>query len=218
MNLLFNRPSQAAAPNTILSDILPSNSCGRNVCDQLDRLIGSGANGLLDILAYELNDGPIIRRLIDAARNGVRIRLIVDAGRFQDPLLKHIRDYNRSAVAAPQVRIELKTLRGGRLSRYGCMHQKAFYMQLADGSRTVFFGSFNFTNNAAKYNYENCMVIKHTTENPPVQPVFLPLQTAVNRFRSEFSTLWFNAILPVGIPRPEDFALVPAPVGGGGPA
>jgi len=187
IGVFFNDPSTNPNASGILSYNLQSNLCGRRICTSLNNLGQGpyGAQDVLNILAYNLNDSSITASIINAARKGVTIQILLNEGNLENPLMRQVREFNRTEVPAnPQLlkRIQIKTLRGR--GNYGAMHHKVIYMT-SHYRREVVWGSFNFSNNAAKYNYENCARIS--------QPMGVnndQLTQVLDDFSGKFIALW----------------------------
>lgn len=144
-----------------------------------------GAGDVLNILAYNLNDPSITASIISAARRGVTVQILLNQGNLENPLMRQVREFNRTEVPAnPHLlkRIQIKTLRGR--GNYGVMHHKVIYM-ITHYRREVLWGSFNFTNNASKYNYENC-----TRISQPVGGDNNQLNQMLEDFSGKFIALW----------------------------
>ncbi len=166
-----------------------NNTCGKKISRMLTNM-GLGDHGFedeLDIMAYNLNDSSLIGKIIDAAERGVQVRILLNQGAFGDSR-RSIKRYNTETLPADKTGrlkpIHVRTLKGG--GSYGVMHHKVMLMRMAHRRNTVFFGSFNFSNNAAKYNYENCAQAQHPYNTPAGDQV----RTLFDRFNVEFERLW----------------------------
>lgn len=97
----------------------------------------------VDVAAYQLSYLPLINALARASLRGVAVRVIVDDG------LESNTPANLAAFAGSRVLL----LADGREK---IMHNKYAVID----RRTVVTGSFNWTNNAERYNAENLVIIR----------------------------------------------------------
>lgn len=104
----------------------------------------SGASERIDFLAYSFTSDPLAYALLNAARNGVTVRGVMDAGQV---------DSNTGGEFDSFVKAGLDVLPDGNP---GLMHHKVIVI---DGE-TVVFGSYNFTRNASRANDENLLVVQ----------------------------------------------------------
>lgn len=103
-----------------------------------------GAHHSIDIAAYSFTSKPIARALVDAARRGVRVRVVMDKSQETER-------YTSATFlihAGTPVRID---------DHYAIMHNK--FLVIDD--KTVETGSFNYTYSAAHRNAENVIVIRN---------------------------------------------------------
>lgn len=127
----------------------------------------------IDLAIFDFTAGPVAEALTDAAERGIKIRIVADrrqaAGKHSEvPYL-----YGR--------KVPIKILAGrGR----GIMHHK---FAVFDG-KLVVTGSYNWTENAEHFNYENLLV-----EDSVV---------LAGRYAKEFELLWARG-KPVGPEEPE---------------
>ena len=101
----------------------------------------------IDIAMYSFTNAKIAKRIKNAAKRGVRVRVILD----KDQNLKD--RYSKIGYLAKYKNIRVYTLSGKRLraeEHFGKMHQK---LAIIDHKRLVF-GSANWSNSAFKRNYE----------------------------------------------------------------
>ncbi len=104
------------------------------------------ARSSIDVAMYSFTNKSIAKRLKNAARRGVHIRIIFDHDQIKDR-------YSKLRYLAKYRNIEIFTLRGKYAKRgeyYGKMHIK---MGIFDNKR-VTFGSANWTNSAFSRNFE----------------------------------------------------------------
>ncbi len=123
----------------------------------------------MDAALYRLEEPLLARALGEAQRRGVRVRLVLDRGKFFQTLVtrKLIQEHALSC-----------RLISGRTGKDGKMHHK---FALVDG-RVVFTGSYNWTVESEVMNYDNLVVIR----DPAVAEVY----------RREFDALWREAKEP----------------------
>ena len=128
----------------------------------IERLLGT-ATVSVEAALYRLNNPSLARALAGACRRGLRVRLVLDQGKFEDD---HVTRQLLSEVSFP-VR-----LLSGRDNLGSKMHHK---FALFD-SVVVLTGSYNWTIESEMHNYENLLVWRAPKE--------------LQRFRSEFEELW----------------------------
>lgn len=188
----FNRPS----PNIITgsnsesnlsqtpSNRVPSNRCGKRIYDSIQTLKDiNSIDKELDLLIYELNDEVVISALLAAARNSVSVRIIIESKNFKGVIKSMIRGHNKNN----DNKIQVKLLKGS--GKYGVMHHK-IVLTKSVLMKELYFGSYNITNNAAKYSYENCSRIAHIHKAMNNQPAIPRLEEIINNYQSEFNALW----------------------------
>ena len=186
----FNDPSTVPLVNQVLGINVQSNNCGRAIGASLTHL-GMGprrGEDSLYIMAYNLNDSSLIARLIQAARRGVTIKILINEGGFDLSLQRPVQRYNAedwtNDPSGLLKKIRVRTLRGR--GQYGVMHHKVMIMNMAGRRRALYFGSFNFSNNAAKYNYENCAKVEHAHNVVAGDQ----LRSMADTFQAKFDQLW----------------------------
>lgn len=142
----------------------PGNRCGSSIGSVVDRTRTSGADvatKIIRIAVFQMNDEALLNKLQEAALAGVSIYILADSsqGPALTTLKQKVNQYNRTNVAAAgYVRMKLKVRTG--LGTYGKMHRKILYARYG-GTEHVILGSYNFTNNAAKHSFENCVRFAH---------------------------------------------------------
>jgi phosphatidylserine/phosphatidylglycerophosphate/cardiolipin synthase-like enzyme len=99
------------------------------------------ARGSIDVCVYTVTDDRISRALLDAHRNGVRLRVVGD----DDKALDAGSDMERLSAAGIPVRLDRSEAH---------MHHK---FAVFDRLRLVT-GSYNWTRSAAEHNHENVLV------------------------------------------------------------
>jgi len=103
-----------------------------------------GARSSIFVAAYGFTSRPVAVALRDAARAGVKVVVIVDAG-------EATKEYSAARfLANERVPVRLN-------ARYALQHNK---FMVVDGA-TVQTGSFNYTASAATRNAENVLVLRH---------------------------------------------------------
>lgn len=130
------------------------------VRDQIIKRINL-SKSTIDVAMYSFTSGEIAQALVNASSRGVRVRVIRDASQSSDKNDENVylRDNGVDVV-----------IRSGR--GRGIMHNK---FAIFDGVK-IFTGSYNWTENAEKYNWENALFI----DDPK-------LATA---FKKEFEAIW----------------------------
>lgn len=211
----FNRPSLNPVPGVaghphpavVPSNAIPSNRCGRIIYANLQTLRLRPEPKNLDIMMYELNDQALLAAILTAARHGTQVRILVQRHRVDQPLKDALRTpiLGHNRAADPHIgyrRIHVKTLSGEGMQ--GVMHHKVVLTRI-NSWKDVVFGSFNMTNNASKYSYENCALVRHKYEADLVNPAVPMLEAAIDNFQAEFNALWglANEVGPDYAPLPD---------------
>lgn len=130
------------------------------VRDQIIKRINLSKSSI-DVAVYSFTAGEVAQALADAHKRGVKIRVIRDKTQSSN------KDDENSFLMKQG--ISVKILKGkGR----GIMHDK---FAIFDG-KEAFTGSYNWTENAEKFNYENALFI----DDPNV----------IEGFKNEFEGLW----------------------------
>ncbi len=111
----------------------------------------NSAKRTIDVAIYTFTSRPIARALIDAQRNGVKVRIIMDDEQASDRYSKY-RYLRKNGFP-------IKLYRGD-----GIMHNKFAVID----SEIVITGSFNWTASAEEYNYENLLII----DSPEVAKIY----------------------------------------------
>jgi phosphatidylserine/phosphatidylglycerophosphate/cardiolipin synthase-like enzyme len=111
------------------------------------------AHQSLRVLAYSFTSRPIAQALIDAAKRGVDVRVVVDKSN------KSERYTSATFLANTGIPVRVD-------SEHAIAHNKVI---IADG-QTVETGSFNYTSSAAHRNAENAIVIWN---NPTLAAIYL---------------------------------------------
>jgi len=105
------------------------------------------AHSSIDVAMYSFTNKTIAKRLKNAAKRGVDVRIILDER-------QNLKDrYSQIGYLAKYRNIELYTLKGKKIKRYehfGKLHLK---LAIIDRKRLIF-GSANWSRSAFAYNYE----------------------------------------------------------------
>ncbi len=118
----------------------------------------------IDVAVYHLTSFDLADALVDAQARNVRVRLITDREKLQDPT-RAIQILRRSGIPIRALGVPSVSL----------MHNKFAIFD----DRLVATGSYNWTNPAERVNYENLVIF-----NEP---------DTVARFTREFTKLWREA-------------------------
>ncbi len=123
----------------------------------------------VDAALYRFNNSGLAASLEEAARRGLKIRLVVDRGKYDaDAVTRKLLSTNRVPFRALS----------GRRGTGSKMHHKFIIL---DG-HAVLTGSYNWTTESEEENYDNLAVLR----NP----------VAVESYRREFEALWGQASNP----------------------
>ena len=115
----------------------------------------------IDLAIFDLTSDDITSSLAKAQKRGVKIRIIADS--------RQTKGRNSSIPALSNDQFSLKITHGeGR----GIMHNK---FAIFDGKLMVT-GSYNWTNNAEHYNYENA--------------IFISDPETIKKYQQEFDKIW----------------------------
>jgi len=113
--------------------------------DAIIREVGA-AKEYVHVQAYSFTSAPIARALLDAKKRGVKVEVVIDAGRVTEK-------YSEATFFVNQ---GIPVFADGK---HAIAHNK---VMVIDG-KTVITGSFNFTKSAEESNAENLLVI-HSVE------------------------------------------------------
>ena len=120
----------------------------------------------VDAALYRLSHRRLARALLDAARRGVKVRIILDRRKYE------VTPATKKLLAKSQLPFRLTS---GRRGRYAKMHHK---FAVLDG-RVALAGSYNWTPESEDQNYENLIILREPQQ--------------VKRFVREFKALWSAA-------------------------
>jgi phosphatidylserine/phosphatidylglycerophosphate/cardiolipin synthase-like enzyme len=137
----------------------------QSVSETIERLIRD-ASASFDAALYRFNSQRLARALDEAARHRVRIRLVLDRGKYEES------QATRQLLSEGRFPFRLSHGRDGEGSK---MHHK---FALLDDS-VLLTGSYNWTRGSDEQNYENLLVLRE----PPV----------IKIYRREFEALWEEA-------------------------
>jgi phosphatidylserine/phosphatidylglycerophosphate/cardiolipin synthase-like enzyme len=76
------------------------------------------------------------------------------------------------------------------------MHHKVMLLDIPEARKELVTGSYNFTNNASKQSYENCVRFRHTYDPAGVAPALPPvpqIEDVIDNYQAEFNRLWERA-------------------------
>ncbi len=138
---------------------------GHSVAEEIKRLVRVTTTSV-DAALYRLNTPLLARVLAESMERGVRMRLVLDRGRYEEA------DSTREILAAAELPFRLSY---GRLGRGSKMHHK--FVVLDDA--LVLTGSYNWTIESEKENFDSMMLVRHPEH--------------VTLYRSEFEALWNNS-------------------------
>jgi len=152
----------------------PDGGIQKRIIDRIDK-----AKSSIDIAIYSFTSNKVAKALIKAKKRGVAIRVIMDREQFDDEhSQKNYLEKNE---------VTIKCLRGKKIpnkaeddegteTKFGSMHHKFIIFDGGGDDRLLMTGSYNITESAEKYNYENIIFI---TDKPIIQT-----------YQKIFETLW----------------------------
>jgi cardiolipin hydrolase len=135
---------------------------GRSVAEEIERLVGA-AQTSVDAALYRLNNPLLARVLAGTAERGVRVRLVLDRGKYEETTA------TREILTESRLTFRLSY---GRLGRDSKMHHKFAILDDA----LVLTGSYNWTIESEKENFDNLVALREAPH--------------VLLYRSEFEALW----------------------------
>jgi cardiolipin hydrolase len=135
---------------------------GRSVAEEIGWLIAA-AQVSVDAALYRLNNPFLARVLAEAAERGLRLRLVLDRGKYEETTA------TREILTEAHLAYRLSY---GRLGRGSKMHHKFAILDDA----TVLTGSYNWTIESEKENFDNLVILRDAAQ--------------VELYHSEFETLW----------------------------
>jgi mitochondrial cardiolipin hydrolase len=138
---------------------------GHSVAEEIERLV-SAARTSVDAALYRLNNPYLARVLAEAAGRGVRLRVVLDRGKYEET--------TSTREILTEARLPFR-LSYGRLGRGSKMHHKFAILDDA----LVLTGSYNWTIESEKENFDNLLVLR----DPPELALY----------RQEFEALWKDA-------------------------
>lgn len=133
-------PETPETPSNIEVYFTPSDQCKNRIIEAIHK-----ETDAILMSAYSFTDVDIAQALLRAQQRDVVVKLTVDKlqsqGKSQIALLEQINPF-----------IDIRLSKGVKID-----HHKSFIFL---GQNMVETGSYNFSNNASKYNAENCLFIK----------------------------------------------------------
>jgi mitochondrial cardiolipin hydrolase len=136
-----------------------------SIAAEIERLVAS-TRACIDAALYRITSGPLARALEEASKRGVRVRLILDRGRFE------------SGFASQELLTKVSfpfRIAYGRDGSESKMHHK---FALLDDSMLLS-GSYNWTFASEERNHENLLILREPK--------------LVDTYRQEFEALWADA-------------------------
>lgn len=132
------------------------------VARRIERLVDEATESV-DAALYRLEEPLLARALSEAAHRGLRVRLVLDRGKFQQT------PATEKLVKEHKLSYRLSWGRNGKDSK---MHHK---FALIDG-QILLTGSYNWTVQSEEENYDNILVVREPS--------------ITEAFREEFDALW----------------------------
>ena len=141
----------------------PSGKCEETIIEEIEK-----AKTYIHIAMFHFTNGRIARALVKVSRQGTKTKVIMDEMRASDI-------YSKSRFLKSKG-VNVKLMKGpyreNKGSKTGLMHNK---FAVIDGKRVIT-GSYNWTNSAEKWNYENLLIISS--------------RQVAEFFEREFTRLW----------------------------
>ena len=147
-------------------DVLTNRSA--SIAAVIERMLAASERSV-DAALYRLNNPRLARALGEAVRQGVKVRVVLDRGKYEETTA------TRQLMMDHRIHFRLLHGRQGPGSK---MHHK---FALFDG-RAALAGSYNWTLESENQNFESLMIF----EEP----------AAIEVFRREFEALWAEATAP----------------------
>ena len=148
-------------------------SRNESVAEQVERKMRECAESF-DAALYRLNNPRLAEALAGLHKRGVRVRLVVDAGKYRE-------DSETSRLLA-ESRVPFRLAHGRTEPGPGAVSTSVSKMHhkfvILDG-RTVLTGSYNWTTESEEQNYENLVGLSQPEQ--------------VRAFQEEFEELWRRA-------------------------
>ena len=136
-----------------------------SVAEEIKRLVRVAAT-TVDAALYRLNNPLLARVLTEAVERGVRLRLVLDRGRYEEG------DAALDILKGAKLSYRLSY---GRLGPGSKMHHKFAILDDA----LVLAGSYNWTIESEKENFDSLMLVRDPEH--------------VKLYRAEFEALWNNS-------------------------
>ena len=136
-----------------------------SVAEEIERLV-QAVQTSIDAALYRLNNPRLARILAEASARGIKVRLVLDRGKYEET------PATQELVAAENLTFKLIP---GRLGRGSKMHHK--FVILDD--QTVLTGSYNWTLESEKENFDNLLILRDP------EPLTI--------YQEEFEALWKDA-------------------------
>ncbi len=153
----------ALSKDLMFADVVFTRSC--SAAEVVERLIQATTTSV-DAALYRFNNPRLSRALEDAARRGIRIRLVLDRAKYEETRA------TRQLLSTGRIPFRVLAGRQGSGSK---MHHK---FAILDGQAAVT-GSYNWTLESEEQNYENLLIVRERE----------PLET----YLREFEALWAEA-------------------------
>ncbi|MDO8625101.1 MAG: phospholipase D-like domain-containing protein [Candidatus Diapherotrites archaeon] len=148
----------APAPESTTVYFCPHEDCQHALLEQIN-----DSQQTIDIAIYSFTDADIADALIAAKDRGVRVRVVFDSGQAKS-------QYSEDETLE-QKGIAIKRLDNNR----GILHDKFAVLD----QKTVATGSYNYSENARKYNNENLLILQD--------------RALGTQYETEFEYLWNKA-------------------------
>ena len=158
---ITNHPTPSIPPSLYKAEVYfsPNGGVASNIIKAINNTKSS-----IDLAIFDLTSNDIASSLEKAQKKGVKIRIIADS--------RQAKGHNSMIPTLADDQLSLKITHGeGR----GIMHNK---FAIFDGKLMVT-GSYNWTNNAERFNYENA--------------IFITDPNVIRQYQKYFDNIWQNA-------------------------
>ena len=165
------KPQPQPQPQSIDVYFSPNGRIQKRIIDEIDK-----AKSTIDIAIFSFTSEKVARALTKAKKRGVSIRLIMDSETTKDDYSQwNYLDKNGFAMKRLSGKKRYKKEEDTE-DKWGDMHNKFIIFDGNSDSRLLMTGSYNLSESAEKYNYENAL--------------FIPDKSVIQAYQEMFEELW----------------------------